>query len=167
MTADDVIRLLDLQPHPVEGGFFRETYRSAATLPAPVLPAHTGPRAVSTAIYYLLKPGHVSELHVLPGEEVFHFYLGAPVRMLQLWPDGSGREVILGPNLMAGEVPQLVVPGGVWQGTRLVGADGFALLGCTVAPGFDYADYRGATRAELTAQWPAFAAEIARLTPRG
>ena len=167
MTADDVIRLLSLQPHPVEGGFFRETYRSPTTLPSNVLPAHGGPRAVSTAIYYLLKPGHVSELHVLPGEEVFHFYLGAPVRMLQLWPDGSGREVVLGPDLTAGQVPQLVVPGGVWQGTRLVGADGFALLGCTVTPGFDYADYRGATRTELTAKWPAFAEEIERLTPRG
>ncbi|QDU22678.1 cupin domain-containing protein [Urbifossiella limnaea] len=162
MTAADVIRVLELQPHPVEGGYFRETYRSAT-----MMSAHGGTRAVSTAIYYLLKPGHVSELHVLPGEEVFHFYFGSPVRMLQLWPDGSGREVVLGSDLAAGEVPQLVVPGGVWQGTRLVGADGFALLGCTVAPGFDYADYRGATRAELTAKWPAFAEEIARLTPRG
>ena len=167
MTADDVIRLLNLQPHPVEGGFFREMYRAAQTLPAEVLPAHGGPRAVSTAIYYLLKPGHVSELHVLPGDEVFHFYLGAAVRMLQLWPDGSGKEVVLGSDLAAGEVPQLVVPAGVWQGTRLVGATGFALLGCTVAPGFDYADYRGASRAELVAKWPAFADEIKRLTPRG
>src|SRR5688500_1759058 len=167
MTADDVIRLLQLQAHPVEGGFFRETYRAAGTLPKSSLPLHSGVRSVSTAIYYLLKPGHVSELHVLPGEEVFHFYLGAPVRMLQLWPDGSGREVVLGNDLAAGQVPQLVVPGGVWQGTRLVGTDGFALLGCTVAPGFDYADYRGATRTELTAKWPAFAVEIARLTPRG
>ena len=167
MTADDAIRLLALKPHPVEGGFFRETYRSAATLPQSVLPAHGGPRQVSTAIYYLLKPGHVSEVHVLPGDEVFHFYLGSPVRMLQLWPDGSGREVVLGNDLEAGQVPQLVVPATVWQGTRLVGDDGFALLGCTVAPGFDYADYRGGRRAELAAKWPAFAAEIAKLTPRG
>ena len=167
MTADDVIRVLNLQPHPVEGGFFRETYRAAGVIPQDVLPDHLGPRSVSTAIYYLLKPEHVSELHVLPGDEVFHFYLGSPVKMLQLWPDGSGKEVVLGPNLAAGEVPQLVVPAGVWQGTRLVGDTGFALLGCTVAPGFDYADYRDAARAELTAQWPAFAAEIARLTPRG
>jgi predicted cupin superfamily sugar epimerase len=167
MTADDVIRLLDLRPHPVEGGFFRETYRSAGTLPKSVLPDHGGDRSVSTAIYYLLKPGHVSELHVLPGDEVFHFYLGSPVRMLQLWPDGSGREVILGSNVASGHVPQLVVPGGVWQGTRLLGNDGFALLGCTVAPGFDYADYRGASRAELTARWPSFAEQIAELTPRG
>lgn len=167
MTAGDVIRLLDLQPHPVEGGFFRETYRSGATLPASALPDHAGPRAASTAIYYLLKPGHVSELHVLPGDEVFHFYLGSPVRMLQLWPDGTGREVVIGPDLTAGQSPQVVVPGGVWQGTRLVEGGAFALLGCTVAPGFDYADYRGASRAELVAKWPAFAEEIERLTPRG
>jgi predicted cupin superfamily sugar epimerase len=162
MTADDVIRLLKLQPHPVEGGFFRETYRADTTISA-----HGGSRNISTAIYYLLKPGHVSELHVLPGDEVFHFYLGAPVRMLQLWPDGTGREVVLGTEVSAGQVPQLVVPAGVWQGTRLVGDSGFALLGCTVAPGFDYADYRSAGRAELTARWPAFAEEIKRLTPRG
>lgn len=87
--------------------------------------------------------------------------------MLQLLPDGSGREVLLGPDLAAGQVPQVVVPGGVWQGTRLLGSEGFALLGCTVAPGFDYADYKSASRAELTAKWPAFAAEIAVLTPRG
>ena len=162
MTADDAIRLLHLQPHPVEGGFFRETYRSAATLPT-----HAGRRSVSTAIYYLLKPGHVSELHVLPGDEVFHFYLGSPVRMLQLWPDGSGKEMLLGADIAAGEVPQAVVHGGVWQGTRLVGDAGFALLGCTVAPGFDYADYRSASRAELVAKWPAFAEPIKMLTPRG
>lgn len=167
MTADDVILLLQLRPHPVEGGYFRETYRSAATLPASVLPVHRADRSVSTAIYYLLKPGHVSELHVLPGDEVFHFYLGGPVRMLQLWSDGTGRELTLGTNIAAGEVPQLVVPGGVWQGARLVGDSGFALLGCTVAPGFDYADYTSASRAELTAQWARFAEEIKMLTPRG
>jgi predicted cupin superfamily sugar epimerase len=167
MTADDVIRLLALQPHPVEGGYFRETYRSAATLPASALPAHGADRSVSTAIYYLLKPGHVSELHLLPGDEVFHFYLGSPVKMLQLHPDGSGKELILGPDLAADQVPQLVVPGGVWQGTRLLGTGGYALLGCTVAPGFDYADYRSASRAELTAKWPTFAEEIAKLMPRG
>ena len=87
--------------------------------------------------------------------------------MLQLWPDGSGKELILGSDIAAGQVPQLVAPAGAWQGTGLVGDTGFALLGCTVAPGFDYADYRGGSRAELTAKWPAFADEIARLTPRG
>jgi predicted cupin superfamily sugar epimerase len=167
MTAEDVIRLLDLKPHPVEGGYFRETYRSTHTLPKSVLPAHDGSRSVSTAIYYLLKPGHVSELHVLPTDEVFHFYLGSPVRMLQLWPDGSGKEVVLGTDVTAGHMPQLVVPAGVWQGTRLLGDSGFALLGCTVAPGFDFADYQSGTRAELMGKWPGFREEIARLTPRG
>src|SRR5579883_110590 len=167
MTADDIIRLLQLQPHPVEGGFFRETYRSAAMLPASALPAHRAERSVSTAIYYLLKPGHVSELHVLPGDEVFHFYLGGPVRMLQLWPDGTGKEVVLGQDLTAGQVPQLVVPAGVWQGTHLIDDTGFALLGATMAPGFEYADYTGGSRAELTAKWPGHAEMIAKLTPRG
>jgi predicted cupin superfamily sugar epimerase len=166
MTAEDVIRLLGLKPHPVEGGFFRETYRSPDAIPSSALPRHRAARSVGTAIYYLLKPGHVSELHVLPGDELFHFYLGSPVRMLQLWPDGTGKEVVLGPDLAAGQVPQLVVPAGVWQGTHLIGG-GFALLGATMAPGFDYADYTGGSRAELTAKWPAFADRIATLTPRG
>jgi hypothetical protein len=167
MTADDVIRLLDLKPHPVEGGFFREIYRSRQTLPAGTLPTHPAPRAVATTIYYLLKPGHVSELHALPGDEIFHFYLGSPVRMLQLWPDGTGKEVVLGQDLAAGHVPQLVVPAGVWQGTRLIADDGFALLGATMAPGFDYADYVGGSRAALVETWPRFADRIAELTPRG
>lgn len=167
MTAADVIRLLDLKPHPVEGGFFRETYRSPEAIPAAALPRHGAARSVGTAIYYLLKPGHVSEMHVLPGDEVFHFYLGGPVRMLQLWPDGTGEELVLGPDLAAGQVPQAVVPAGVWQGTHLIGDTGFALLGATMAPGFEYADYTGGTRAELTARWPEHADLIARLTPRG
>lgn len=162
MTADDVIRILNLQPHPVEGGFFREIYRSERNVPA-----YGGTRSLATTIYYLLKPGHVSELHVLPGDEIFHFYVGAPVSMLQLHPDGTGRNIVLGNDLIAGQVPQLVVPAGVWQGTRLVGTDGFALLGATMAPGFDYTDYVGGSRTELTARWPDHADEIARLTPRG
>ena len=167
MTADDVIRLLKLQPHPVEGGFFREIYRSRTTLPAAAIPSHAAPRALATTIYYLLKPGHVSELHVLPGDEIFHFYLGSPVQMLQLWPDGTSQTVILGHDLAAGQVPQLVVPAGVWQGTHLLAADGFALLGATMAPGFDYADYGGGSRAKLVERWPAQAELIATLTPRG
>lgn len=151
LTADEVIRRLGLEPHPVEGGYFRETYRSAH----------------SSAIYYLLKPGHVSEMHLLPTDEVYHFYLGSAIRMLQLWPDGSGKEVLIGPNIAAGEVPQLVVPGGVWQGSRLAADTGFALVGCTMAPPFEYNGYRNASRAELSAKWPAFAEQIAGLTRRG
>lgn len=162
MTADEVIQILNLQPHPVEGGYFREIYRGER-----IIASYGGTRSLATTIYYLLKPGHVSELHILPGDEIFHFYLGSPVRMLQLWPDGTGKELVLGNDLLAGQVPQLVVPAGVWQGTRLVGDDGFALLGATMAPGFDYADYGSGSRAELTAKWPEFARQIEALTPRG
>ena len=157
MTADDVIARLHLQPHPVEGGFFRETYRSPDNLP-------TG-RSVSTAIYYLLTPKTVSALHRLPGDEVFHFYAGDPVRMLQLWPDGSTRTLTLGTDLTVGQVPQLVVPGGVWQGSVLVDGGAWALLGATMAPGFDYADYTAGDREALTVQYPSVAALIERLLP--
>ncbi len=160
LSAKQVIAKLKLEPHPIEGGFFRETYRTTGTAPGM-------PRSLSTAIYYLLMPGHVSELHILPGDEVFHFYLGEPVEMLQLWPDGTGKRIMLGSDIAAGHEPQVVVPGGVWQGTRLVGTEGFALLGATMAPGFDYADYTSARRAELLAQWPDFAEQIEPLTPRG
>ena len=160
MTADEVIAHLELQPHPVEGGFFRETYRSPETLPRA-----GAMRSVSTAIYYLLTPKTVSALHRLPGDEVFHFYAGDPVRMLQLWPDGSTRTLTLGTELKAGQVPQLVVPGGVWQGSVLIEGGLWALLGATMAPGFDYADYASGDRAGLAARYPAEAKMIGRLTP--
>lgn len=155
MTAEDVIAHLQLQPHPVEGGFFRETYRSSATV---------GNRSVSTAIYYLLTPSTVSALHRLPGDEVFHFYMGDPVRMLQLWPDGSTRLLTLGHDLQAAQVPQLVVPGGVWQGSVLMDGGQWGLLGCTMAPGFDYADYETGNRNELSSRYPAVTNMIERLT---
>ena len=162
MTADEVTAILELQPHPVEGGFFRETYRSAETLRT-----RGADRSVSSAIYYLLTPKTVSALHRLPGDEVFHFYAGDPVRMLQLWPDGSTRTLTLGTDLKAGQVPQLVVPGEVWQGSVLADGGAWALLGATMAPGFDYADYTAAGRAELIRRYPAVAAMIGRLTPGG
>jgi predicted cupin superfamily sugar epimerase len=160
MTADEVIELLKLQPHPVEGGYFRETYRCADSLVR-----NGGRRSISTAIYYLLTPKTVSALHRLPGDEVFHFYAGDPVRMLQLWPNGSTRTLVLGTDLKAGQVPQLVVPGGVWQGSVLVDGGAWALLGATMAPGFDYADYVAGNRTELVARYPSEVRMIERLTP--
>lgn len=103
---------------------------------------------------------------MLPTDEIYHFYLGTPLRMLQLWPDGTGREVLIGSDLAAGQLPQVVVPAGVWQGSRLATDTGFALVGCTMAPPFEYSGYRSATRAELTARWPHFTDEIALLTPK-
>jgi predicted cupin superfamily sugar epimerase len=157
--ADEIIAFLRLQPHPKEGGFFRETYRAAEPLACA-----QGERSVSTAIYYLLTPQTFSEMHRLASDEVFHFYAGAPVRMLQLFPDGQAREVVLGSDVLAGQLPQVVVPRGVWQGSLLEPGGDFALLGCTVAPGFDYADYEAGDRAALLAQFPQQRELIERLT---
>ena len=151
-TVEALCALLGLVPHPIEGGFFAETYRSADLLPGDALPArYRGARAAGTAIYYLLTPETFSAMHRLGSDEIFHFYLGDPVEMLQLAPDGSHRVVVIGPDLEAGERPQVVVPRGVWQGARLRPGGRLALLGTTVAPGFDYADYETGVRAALLA----------------
>ena len=159
MHADDVKKLLNLEPHPIEGGFYRRTYTSAGSVDS-----GRGKRAQGTAIYYLLEPGTFSEMHVLDSDEIFHFYLGDAVEMLLLYPDGSSALRTLGPDLLAGQQVQLLIPAGVWQGTRLVGEGKVALLGCTVTPGFDFADYRNAGYRELAEKWPAEAERIKRLT---
>lgn len=165
MDAAEVIEKLGLIPHPEEGGYFRETYRAAGELPAGSLgDAYQGPRRHSTAIYYLLTPETRSELHILPTDEVFHFYAGDPVEQLRLHLDGGAEVVVLGNDLAAGQVPQSVVPGGVMQGAHLAPGGAWALMGCTVAPGFEYADYTPGDRATLTAAHPEHAARIARLT---
>jgi predicted cupin superfamily sugar epimerase len=164
LTARELITLLKLQPHPKEGGFFRETYRAGDRFAAVQLPArYGGERSASTAIFYLLTPDTFSALHRLASDEIFHFYLGSPVRMLQLGP-GGGQEIVLGQNLLAGQHVQVLAPRGVWQGSMLEPGGEFALLGCTVTPGFDYADYEHGNRAELLAQFPGHAELIRRLT---
>src|SRR5262245_7733658 len=115
MTAADLIKLLKLEPHPKEGGFFRETYRcdeKQTSLPT----RYVGQRSFGTAIYYLLTPGTCSALHRLASDEIFHFYLGDPVRMLQLGPGDAGRTILLGSKLLEGQVCQVLAPRGVWQG---------------------------------------------------
>ncbi len=159
MTAEEIKTLLKLDPHPVEGGFFRRTYTAPGTLDLP-----RGVRAQSSAIYYLLETGIFSELHALESDEIFHFYLGDPVEMLQLHPGGGSSVLILGPDLAAGQHVQTMVPAGVWQGMRLIGDGKLALLGCTVTPGFNYADYRNAKYEDLASKWPAEAARIRALT---
>jgi uncharacterized protein len=161
-SANQLICHLGLQPHPKEGGYFRETYRAADSYPAS--DRYVGPRCASTAIYYLLTPNTFSALHRLQTDEVFHFYLGGPVRMLQLDPDGQGRSIILGPDVLSGQQLQVVVPHGIWQGSLLEPGGEFALLGCTVAPGFEYVDYESGDRQALLRQYPAFAELIHCLT---
>ena len=165
MTAEEIIAWLKLKPHPKEGGFFSETYRAGETIPVDVLPSrYSGPRAFGTCIYYLLTPATFSAMHRLQSDEVFHFYLGDPVEILQLWPGGTGKTVVLGPDLRAGMQPQVIVPRGVWQGSRLIAGGRFALLGCTVAPGFDYADYEHGQRSDLIPSHSQFREKIIALT---
>ena len=159
MTSDEVKKLLHLDPHPMEGGYFRRTFTSAANLDLP-----RGRRPQSTAIYYLLEAGSFSEMHLLDSDEMFHFYLGDPVEMLQLYPNGDSAVFCLGRDLEAGQHVQLLVPAGVWQGTRILGSGKLALLGCTVVPGFDFADYHNASYAELAAKWLAQKERIRALT---
>src|SRR5215469_4851909 len=111
-TTAELKQILELEPHPVEGGYFRRTYTSAGTVDL-----SRGVRAQGTAIYYLLEQGTFSEMHVLDSDEIFHFYLGDPVEMLQLHPDGGSAVLTLGQDLAAGQHVQLTVPAGVWQGT--------------------------------------------------
>jgi uncharacterized protein len=166
MTAEDVKKLLALTPHPREGGWFVQTYAATETIAPSVFKdsRYQGPRRTSTAIYYLLEPETFSEMHRLCSDEVFHFYAGDPVEMLQLYPDGSGQTITIGNDLLQGQHPQVVVRRGVWQGSRLIAGGQWALLGCTVSPGFEYEDYVATSRDALTAQWPAFAELIAALT---
>jgi predicted cupin superfamily sugar epimerase len=165
MTASEVKKLLSLVPH-FEGGSYIRTYQSSECIAAEAFAdaRYAGPRHTSTAIYYFLEPGAFSEMHRLKSDEIFHFYAGDPVEMLQLTAPGIGQIVRIGNNLAVGERPQVVVPRNVWQGTRLVPGGQWALLGCTVSPGFEFEDYDSADRAELCAGWPAHADLIEALT---
>ena len=165
ITAQEVIDILGLVPHPEEGGWFFETHRSAETFAADQLPKRYGaPRCHCTAIYYLLTPDTYSHMHLLQTDEVFHFYLGDPCEMLQLHPDGSGEVLVLGTDLADGQRPQVRVPRGSWQGMRLLPGGEFALMGCTVAPGFEFADYAHGERADLLEKYPDFSERLVRLT---
>ena len=166
MTADDVKKLLGLTPHPREGGWYVRTYEAEEMAPAAVFAdgRYDGERRTSTAIYYLLEPGTFSEMHLLQSDEIFHFYVGDAVEMLQLFADGSSKRLMIGNDLAAGERPQVVVRRGVWQGSRLVAGGRWALLGCTVSPGFEFVDYEEGRREELVEKWSGEAEMIRGLT---
>lgn len=163
-TANEWIDGLQLRPHP-EGGYFRESYRSAETLAAASLPARIGgDRAVSTAIYFLLKGEASSALHRIKQDELWHFYDGSSLTVHTIDLNGNYSTILIGRNLRAGEVPQAVVPAGWLFGATVNDTRSYALVGCTVAPGFDFADFDLPGREELCALYPRLRQVIERLT---
>ena len=168
-----------MQPHP-EGGYFAETYRSTETIPHAALPRRFGgDRAFGTAIYFLLESHHLSALHRISSDEIWHFYDGDTLEISVISPTGTLTLIRLGRNLDQGDVFQAVVPAGCWFGSKpIVDATivegtvvegtaqkaAFSLVGCTVAPGFDFADFEMADRATLLAEFPQHRAVIEKLT---
>src|SRR4051812_26594958 len=144
MQAEALIRTLGLRRHP-EGGYYCETFRAA---PLPFELPRRGARSASTPIYFLLADGDFSAFHRVRSDEVWHFYAGVPLELHTLDGERGHERVVLGSDVERGERPQHVVVAGMYQAARLTGP-GFALCGCTVAPGFDFADFELPSRAEL------------------
>jgi len=167
LTAEQLIRHLGLEPLPGEGGWFCQTYLAEETIPADALPVrYSAAKPFGTAIYFLLtaEPDCFSALHKLPTDEIYHFYLGDPVEMLLLHPDGRSEHVALGPDVIHGQRVQFVAPRGAWQGSRLIGGGKFALMGTTMAPGFTRWDFALGEREELARAYPVEAELIRALT---
>ncbi|MDY6824125.1 MAG: cupin domain-containing protein [Thermodesulfobacteriota bacterium] len=164
MTAEAIIEALEMKPHP-EGGYYCETYRAADTITADALPKRfPDDRALGTAIYFLLPGGDVSCFHRLRCDELWHFYCGNPLVIHLLDPAGAYREIHLGPDIAAGERPQAVVPHAHWVGATVTEPEGFALVGCTTTPGFEFADFEMGGRNALLAAYPRHAQVITRLS---
>jgi uncharacterized protein len=160
ISAEEVIKKFDMQKHP-EGGYFKESYRSSEIISREALPArYKGDRSFSTSIYFLLPSGTVSRLHRLASDEVWHFYLGGPLELLQISTAGIMEKLILGQDLAAGERVQHMVPAGYWFGARPVEGSAYSFVGCTVAPGFDYADFELVDPENLARNFPALKCDI-------
>ena len=150
LTPEHLISHLHLKPLDIEGGLYYETYRSDEMLLKDGLPERYGKdKHISTAIYFLLTSNDKAVLHKLISDEIFHFYIGDPVQMLLLYPNGNSNIVFLGNNILAGQRLQMTIPSGVWQGCSLVDGGEFALMGTTVAPAFDFEDFVPGNRDEL------------------
>lgn len=165
--AQRLIEHLRMEKIPDEGAWFALTWGSQETIPATALPPRYGSaRRAGSAIYALITSLDFSALHRLKTDELWHFYGGDPAELLLLEPDGNGRVVILGPDVLAGQHPQFTVPAGTWMGARPQrhAPDAYSFFGNTLSPGFDYADFEPGYRDELQRTYPAHAALIGELT---
>lgn len=154
MDAQYYISNMNLQPHP-EGGYFKEIYKAAESIPAEALPTRfNGNRSFSTAIYYLLQQGDYSAFHRINSDECWHFYAGHTLLIHTIENDGKYFCTKLGADINAGEAFQFVVPATAWFAAEPAGNSAFALAGCTVAPGFDFADFEMADKQFLVSAFP-------------
>lgn len=164
MDADKIINKLGLMPLEPEGGFYKETFRSEYSFTKVKTAGKYKDRSICSAIYYLLTPDTFSEIHRLSSDEIYHFYLGDPVKMLLLYEDGSSDTVILGSDLSKGYIIQFTVPKDTWQGSFLLKGGRFALMGTTVTPAFEPHDYIAAKRDDLIKRYSDRIELIKRLT---
>jgi uncharacterized protein len=156
LTAEQLIKQYLMLPHP-EGGWYRENYRSNEIFPATALPdRYGGNRVFSTAIYFLLEKGDCSAFHRIKSDECWHFYAGAPMELFVIHADGSLETVLLGSDLEKSQVFQYIVPAGCWFASRPETNGDFSFVGCTVAPGFDFADFELADPDMLSAEYPRY-----------
>lgn len=148
------IKTLDMQPHP-EGGYYSESYRAEESIAAEALPdRYQSERSFATAIYFLLVGEQVSRLHRLASDEMWHFYEGTTLTVHLLTPTGEYQAIKLGREPHKGERFQFLVPAGYWFGASVDNSEGYALVGCTVAPGFDFADFELADGPTLLTDYP-------------
>jgi predicted cupin superfamily sugar epimerase len=165
MTAEQIIKFFKMQPLRQEGGFYVETYRCAERIKKAALPGRfSGERNLGSVILYLLTAKTISLLHRLKSDEIFHFYFGHPVTMLQLHPDGKSEIITLGHNILKEQKVQVLVGAGVWQGAFVQPGGKFSLLGCSVAPGFEEEDFELGNRNDLLDKYPDLREMILKLT---
>jgi len=164
MTVDYIVKKLEMLPHP-EGGYYKETYRSAEKVSADALPERfSGDRNFATAIYFLIEKNNFSALHKIKSDETWHFYYGDALEVIELDDLGNLKSTLVGNNLMNGEVFQYTVKANVCFGSRVRAGGNFSLVGCTVSPGFDFADFEMAERNDLVTRFKEHKKEIEEMT---
>ncbi len=158
MTAKRLIQTLQLQPHP-EGGFYRETYRTEEKITT----VDGKVRNIGTAIYFLLEDEDKSHFHRILSDELWFFHQGEPMEIMMI-QDGKLHTSLLGNNIEQGEVPQLIIPANIWFAARVKDSKGYALVSCTVSPGFDFADFELANKKDLISEFPEYQSVIDEFT---
>lgn len=149
-----IAKKLQLLPHP-EGGFYRETYRCGTEIPQTILGSNfSGDRNISTCIYFMLVSGNFSAFHRIKQDEIWHFYSGTALLLYMISPEGNLTTVKIGSDILNKEIPQFVVPAGYWFAAEVVAENSYSLVGCTVAPGFDFADFELAEKEKLCDMFP-------------